>query len=358
MKKVTNKSKKNNVKNKITIAALSLIIVPFSVYTIHDNFSNNEDEIAVVDNSVSYEVDNFEDLKTSFYNGSISASQMQASLNEFLDYSPTFETETESSVDEVIKTEAEPEETAEKELDSEKVYELMTAYLDGLFIKQNRLNKMAPLLKDELHMIEELTGDKFKNDIQVVENLDSPLIDGFMEELHNTPLYLNSEDGNFTVWVGYGEIGKKYEDYLSEFHTDLIKLHRDVIRFGYTRMDGEIDASAIYNRLLLIDEIQDGDVTKDDFYWENERYQLAVLFTGYGDEELPSWDEKRLKQMEDIAKINTEPNRYNEIAVKLLESIEEEEKYGEETLRVANQWMHDEFQDYSKHIEKIAKENN
>lgn len=152
----------------------------------------------------------------------------------------------------------------------------------------------------------------------------------------------------------YPENTKKY---LTSFHKDLITLHKDVMRFGYTREDGEIDVRNIYNRLLLIDDIQEGNREKDDFYWEKERYQHATLLTGYGTGVSPKWDKLRLTQMEDILSELGEDESldhrpYERIISNLLESIEDEGGYGEETMRIANKWMHNQFIEYREYLER------
>lgn len=349
----------------ITISAVMgalLVVIPATSVKIYESITKEEKE-AVVENVVSYEPEDFNALIASFYDSSLSATQMQESLNEYLKFYPEFETEI---VDEGpakigksrTRNNEEDKGPGESVAITIEMRELMTAYLDGLFIQQNRLEKIVSQYTEPFKKLEAVSGEILKNDVHVVEGLKSPVVDGVMREMHNTPLHLYSDEGNYSVWVDYDEILDIYDKYMNSFHKNLVRLHKDVMRFGYTRADGEIDAKVIYNRLMLLDDIQESYKKKDDFYWENERYQLAVLFTGYGADERPKWDNKRIEQMKDIAANSTEKNPYSEIAAQLVASIQEEDGYGDETVRVANNWMHKEFDEYSKHIEELTDDAN
>lgn len=297
-----------------------------------------------------------EEMKKDFYSGELSVVQMQNELDNYLGTTPDF-TKTLEVVDDS------PKKVITKTIE---MVDIITAYLDGLFIQQNKLNNVATNLKDELMMIEEKTSSDVRDEVVTVEGAQNPLATALMEEMNQTPLYIHSDNNNYSVWVDYDVIEREYSQYLSRFHKDLIKLHKDVIRFGYRNSNGEINTSALFNRLMLIDEIQDGNKNKDDYYWENERYQLAVLYTGYGQNELPTWSKERVSKMEEILSSHgvelsededtMTTNTYLNITMSLVQSIKEEGGYKEETMRLANEWMHREFYDYKLHLENIKKD--
>ena len=323
----------------------SLMAAPF----ITNSISSKDETDTTIVSKHSYETDSFDELVESFYHEELSATQMQESLNRYLGYFPVFSSDIPSETNDSVVS-SETELTKEEKANQDKI---ITAYLDGLFIQQNKLNRIATLYSNELQILETTSQVTLKNDVVEVENLKSPVVEGLLKEMQDTPLYLHSEDDTYSVWVDYGEILEVYKDYLSEFHHNLADFHKDVIRFGYRRADGEIDAKVIYNRLIILDKIQDGDRTKDDFYWENERYQLAILFTGFGDDQKPIWDEVRINQMIEIAiSDNENHDTYSSLAKELTDSIQEEGQYGEDSARIANKWMNEEFSIYKDFMEK------
>lgn len=334
---------KANIMRVIMFIVVLLVIIVAPLFF----FSNKDkDNDTVNSNETLFEVETTEELIDLLYSGELSATQMQVEMNKYLGHSPNF------SVEEENKNDAETEVERTEEIDS-----VLKAYLDGLFIQQKKLSRVADGIREELITINDLSDDAIRDEVKKISGYDSPLVDGLLTEMNNTPLFINSEDDNFQVWVDYETVNREYDDYFTEYHKNLTKLHKDIMRFGYTRDDGKIDVRHVYNRLSLLDEIQDGDVTKDDFFWEKERYQHAVLLTGYGDETKPNWDEKRIEQMEEIMLGIDEDSvkelgPYQEIVSSLLASIKEENGYGENTIRIANKWMHEQFSEYRMYLEE------
>ena len=328
---------KNPINLLTGIIATILLVILIGVYRLP------EKDVEIPTETISYKIDDVDELSEVFIAGSLSATQMQRYLNDYLDMTPDFNNVEDVSI--------ESDETSKAVVQTLDMKNLLTAYLDGLYVQRNKLNRIVAHLTPELQLLSEASGTSLRESYVTVEHLYSPSVEGLMKELYNTPLFLHEEDGEYSVWVDYELVQNVYNKHLNRFHIDLIRLHRDVSRFGYTRADGEIDARIIYNRLLLIDDVQDGNTSKDDFFWEHERYQLATLFTGYGTEELPKWDSSRIKQMEGIVKEETTPNTYTKFITDLLETIVDN-NYSKESLKVANDWMFHEFLEYSEHLEE------
>lgn len=334
-------------KSKIFNMIISIAVVTLFLIAPLFLLGQKKEEVPLNEENV-YSERTTDELIDLFYKGNLSASQMQNEVNRYLEHEPDF------TVDLADETDDSPGKavTITKEMSN-----LLTAYLDGLFIQQNKLDKVTQNMVGELRTLEEIYGEPIRDNLLEVTGYESPLLDGLLGEMRNTPLYINSADNEFKVWVDYDVLGREYNRYFTAFHENLMTLHKDVLRFGYTRDDGEIDVKHIFNRLGVIDEIQNKDQNKDRFYWEKERYQHAVLLTGYGAETKPEWDKERIKQMEEIiatvdedTDLDHEP--YLRIVKELLISFKEEGKYGENTMRIANQWMHDQFIEYREFLEE------
>lgn len=350
-------------KNKILLFALGVVVGLIVSYIPSFINKKEEDVILVEQKEPSFKYDSTKELIDTLYAGNLSASQVQEEINNHLDYSPDFTQRKDSeTLDETsIKERGNEDEEETKETD-----ELLTAYLDNLLLQRNKLNKIVERLNSELLTFDQNLDDEteIRDEVLEIKNLDSPLVKGLLVEMKDTPFFLNLDNDIYTVRIDYDKLNEQYAGYFNDFHKNLVKMHKDVVRFGYTRSDGEIDAKAIYNRLLLIDEIQDGDVSKDDYYWENERYQLAVLYTGFGAENLPKWDDERIKQMTEIFSMNETIDddkkigkSYLKVTKKILDSMKKEGKYRDKTMRIANDWMNNEFSEYKKHLkEKEDKE--
>lgn len=325
------------------------ILLGFSLINV---IAPSEDDVAVLPlDSLEYPVETVEDMQDMFIDGTISITQMQHFMDDYIGFEADF-----TPVDkEDVAIDTPP--TDKAVVQTIEMKDTFTAYLNGLFIQRNKINNIIPLVKDELTLLEEVSGEPISESNIEVINLASPTLSGVLKEIYYTPLYIHVEDGAYSVWVDYEQVKEKYNNYLVNFHIDLIELHRDVMRFGYTRTDGEIDANVIYNRLRILDDIQGKNRGKNNFYWEHERFQLVQLLIGYGKEEKVDWDETRIKQMEQIVTDSgNSEDVYVTVIQRILKSMEEEGSYGEETNRIANQWVYHEFKEYREHLEESDEE--
>lgn len=317
------------------------------------SLSHSKEDIEVDEEVTNvFEYQDTDSMKEAFYQGELSATQMQNEANKVLGNEPDFSETVDNK---------EEQGAINRTLEMQGV---LTAYLDGLFIQQDKLNRVAKELTNELNVIEKNNKSPIRDKVIEVKGLSTPLSKGLLSEMRNTPLYLVKVDDIYNVTIDYDVIEREYKDYLTNFHRNLISLHRDIMENGYLNENKVVDSKVIFDRLVLLDDIQEKQRDKDEFYWEKERYQLAVLFTGYGKDQLSEWDDERIELMEelleehDMLDVDTNADKwasttsYLNIAKLLVDSMEEEGKYGENTMRIANNWLHSEFHDYRLYLEE------
>lgn len=321
---------------------IALFLLPYILY--NTLFSKTEEPVVGVEWVRTDETP--EKKAEAFTNGTLSASQMQADMDALFAMTSDFsETAT-------IPVEPDSKKTPEPVVYTDAMQAQMTAYLDGLFLQRTKLNKLLPVLQEEIKQVETVLGTPLRDHVEPIIGMDKPLLDGLFSELAQTPLYLLSNKETYDIRIDYDAIRREYEGYLTPFQQDLIRFHQDVMEHGYTHADGTLNPEALYNRLVLLDAIQQGSRAKDDFYWEKERHQLAVLLTGYGDEKRPDWSPEQLEQMAQLGQKNKEKDPYAAILDRLVPSYKAEKSYGEKTIRIANEWMQSEFSDYKAYLEK------
>lgn len=293
-------------------------------------------------------IDSISETLEDIYADNLSPSQLQADINHHIGFSPDFALDADA-LDVEENEEDDAEETVGHSIDEEEQHDLLTAYLDGLLMQQQKYNRYIQTLTNDLQYAE-MHDEDYLMSPEPIENWAHPLLDTLHTITTETPLFIHGNDGTFRMFVDYDLVERHYEELLSPFHVNLMRLHKDIARFGYNREDGRVDADILYHRLLLIDEIQENDRSKDGFYWEEERFQLVSLFVGYGADTRPTWDDERIQQLESIAGYDVH-NPYCDIALALLESIENEGEYGPDTVRLVNDWMTKEFSDYLTYLE-------
>lgn len=316
------------------VSALALIGVGGAGYALAQHEDEPTTEMRAIERQLSHP-DEFTEIA---YETNVSATQLQSDFDQLMGYSRQDVPDSDESI--AVFT---------HDLDETDVHDMMHAYLDGLMLQRRKYNRMVGLLEKDIDYIATF-DDVPLDESPDVQNLDAPLVEAVMGEIAATPLMLHESDDSLSVWIDYDALKQRYADIMDDFHLNLILLHDDIMRYGYTRGDGSLDVEAVYHRLRLIDKIQDGDHTLDDFYWEEERYQLAVLLTGYGMDERPEWDDEYLYYLEQVAE-DTSNTLYADITRELIDSVLEEGEYGEDTIRIANQWMNDTFTDYIQHLE-------
>lgn len=216
------------------------------------------------------------------------------------------------------------------ELDDEQ-QEIITSYLDGLLIQNRRYNRMFANVEEQYH------AD--------VEN--DALIAAIEYDLEDSPLFISEEESN--IQIDYDWILSEYEHFLNDFHVNLVSYHEHIHDYGYNTEEGNTDVSIIHERLLLLENIMDGETDTDNYYWESERYTLSSLLLGYGTDKIAEFSNEQLNAMEEIS--NEYEDKYAIVMGEMIEHIEENE-HSEDSIRIVNEWMNEEFSAYRDYLEE------
>lgn len=240
----------------------------------------------------------------------------------------------------------------------EEVDLLLSTYLDGAVVNADKYNKILETLFAEIQLIEkEESIDIVKK--EDIDKIPEGTIKGFIQDIEKHHLKLVRNEEKLEVFVDYDAFESDFGKYFSPFQENIIKVQRDIQdKPFYDYESGIIHFENVMNRLTMLDEIQDGDISKDDFYWEGERYFYYASLLGFSDSTMSTdkgvINETALSAMKELVAAH-EDNLYVKDLQKVAASLEKEKAYGVETITLANQLINEKFKDYISHVEEKEK---
>lgn len=292
--------------------------------------TNNEEEVV-----------DLQTLTTSFYDGEVLVKDLKERLDEEVGKLP------------------EPKEGEERAAVSEDVTTLLSTYLDALNINASRYDNLLGILYNDILL---LASGKETLAVDDISTLEEGAVKGFWQDIDALGLKVIHDESvsSHFVQVDYDAFEKTYGEYLNAFQKNNVALQRDIQKNNfYDLAKGVPNFENIHNRLIVLDEIQDGENSKDNFHWEGERYFYYAGLLGFNEETM----------LDDTGNINNDAaanmltfiennpdSPYVSDVTEVFAAIEESGAYGASAVSVANRLINERFADYIAFISESVDE--
>lgn len=240
--------------------------------------------------------------------------------------------------------------------------DLMSAYSGILEIEEARFNEMIGLMAGEVYEADRTEGVSLTEGTGL-SKIQSPLVKSLVSELKQNDMILRKDkSGEIFVTANYTGIKESFGENLTSFMKDYLNYKEEVsLLLNYDYEVGSPHFEDLFSKIKAIESYEKDDKEKDDFFWEYERFGAVTTFLAFGDGSANLTETKVNDRYVEgmqifLEKHKEEKSQYISILSDVLAQIEKEGAYGEETMKVANDFINSSFSEYLTAIQKTEDE--
>lgn len=241
--------------------------------------------------------------------------------------------------------------------------DLIDTYLYSVQANAERLNTVSYNVKHDMERAmkenKEINFAKMEN----VNKLPDGVLKGLVYEMKENNLkFIKQADKSFVVGVDYEKIREEYNEHLTTYLKNSMKLSEsEQSKPVYDYKLSIIDFETIYDRIDMIEGFEKDKKEDINEYFESLNYYYYMLLLGFGDSTMNlasgKANENSTNAMKAVAEEHADTERGKDMK-RIVESIEKEGAYTEKTTELANEILNERFSDYLKKAEEAMNEGN